>query len=113
MEHPGRGGWASDFKDDLPSKGRPAKLPGGGMPVPSGDEEVNEGALPALACTRQRGYYGGGYLPPPTVRPMQHAGPPADPERQAPSHGTVCQGGGAEETTACGGGNEGEFGAGL
>ena len=31
------------------------------------------------------------------VRLMQHAVPPAVPERQAPGHGPVCQGSGAEE----------------
>ena len=113
MEKPGRGGWASDFQYDLPIKGRPAELPGGGIPGPSGDEDGNAGALPAPACPQHRGYSGGGKLPPPTVRPMRHASPLTGPERQAPSHGTVCQGGRAEETTARGGRgrDEGEFGA--
>ena len=110
MEHPDRGGWASD---DLPGKGRPTELPGGGMPGPSGDEDVNVGALPAPACPRHHGYSGGGKLPPPTVRPMIHSGPPVGLKRQAPGHGIVCQGGGAEEVAARGGGDEGKFGAGL
>ena len=55
MEHPGRGDWASEFQDDLPGEGRPAELPGGGMPGPSGDEDGNAGALPAPACPRYRG----------------------------------------------------------
>ena len=113
MEHPGRGGWASDFQDDLPGKRRPAELSNGGMPGPSGDKDGNAGALHAPVFTRHRGYSGGGKLPPTMVRPMRNAGPLAGPERQAPGHGTVCQGSGAEETTTCGGGDEGEFGAGL
>ena len=54
-----------------------------------------------------------GNPPPPTVRLMRHAGTQAGPEREAPGHGTVCKGGGAEEMTDCGGGDEGEFGAGF
>ena len=107
MEHPDRGGWASEFQDDLPGEGRPAELPGGGMPGPSGDEDGNAGALPAPAFTRHHSYYGGWKPPPPTVRPMRHASPLTGPERQAPGHGTVCQGGRAEETTARGGGGLG------
>ena len=54
-----------------------------------------------------------GTPPPPTVRPMQHAGPPEGTECQAPCHSTVCQGSGAEEVADLGGGDEGEFRAGL
>ena len=61
----------------------------------SGDEDGNSGALPVLACLRHCGYSGGGKPPPPTVLLMRHVGPPAGPERQAPGHGTVCQGVGA------------------
>ena len=39
MERPGCGYWASEFQYDLPDKGRPAELPGGGMPGPSGDKD--------------------------------------------------------------------------
>ena len=113
MEQPGRGDWASEFQDDLPGKGRPAELPGGGMPGQIGNKDENAGAIPAPACPRHHGYYGGGKLPPPMVRPMRHAGPQAVPERTAPGHGTVYNGRGEEETTARGGGDEGEFGAGL
>ena len=101
MEHPGRRGWALDFQDDLPDKGRTAELTGGEMPGPSGNEDGNLGALHTPACPQHCGYSGVGKLPPPTVRPMQHAGPPEGPERQAPDQGTVCQGGGTEETAAC------------
>ena len=52
-------------------------------------------------------------LPPPMVRLMRHAVPLVVPERQAPCHSPVCQGSGAEEAEACGGRDEGEFGAGL
>ena len=88
-------------------------MPCGGVPGESGDKDSNAGALRATTCPQHCGDYGGRKLLPPTVRPMRHSGPQAVPERTAPGHGTVCKGGGAEETTACGGGDEGEFGAGL
>ena len=113
MDHPVRGGWALEFQDDLPEEGRSAELPGRGMPGTSGDEDGNAGALPAPSCPRHRGYSIGGKLPLPTVILMRHSGPPAGPERQEPGHGKVCQGGEAQEATACGGGDEGEFGASL
>ena len=59
MEHPGRGGWALDFHNYFPGEGRPAELPGGGMPGPSGDEDGNAGALPAPACPQHHGHSGG------------------------------------------------------
>ena len=37
MEHPNCRGWALDFQDNLPGEGRPAELPGGGMPRLGGD----------------------------------------------------------------------------
>ena len=92
MDHPGRGYCASDLQDDLPGEGRPAEISSGGMPGQSGDENGNTGALLAPACPRHRGDSGGSKLPPPTVRPMRHAGPQAGPERTAPRHGTVCKG---------------------
>ena len=113
MEHLGRGGWASDFQNDFLSEGRPAELPGGGMPGPSVDKGGNVGAITAPACTQHRGHSGGGKSPPPTVRPMQHAGPPVGPERQASVHGPMCQGSGEKEAAAHRGGDEGELGAGL
>ena len=113
MENPGRGDWASDFQNDLPGQGRPADLPSGRIPRQSGDKDSNAGALLALACPQHRGDSGGGKPPPPTLRPMQHAGSQAGPEQTAPDHGTVCKWGGAEKTTDRGGGEKGEFGAGL
>ena len=50
MAHPVHGYRASDYQDDFPGEGRPAELPGGGMPGPSGDEDGNAGAIPAPAC---------------------------------------------------------------
>ena len=47
--------------------------------------------------------------PPPTVRPVQHAGPLLGPERQAPYHIPVCQGSIAEEAVARRGGDEGSL----
>ena len=44
---------------------------------------------------------------------MQHAGPQACYERDAPCHCPVRQEGGAEEKTDGGGGTEGELGEGL
>ena len=113
MDHPGRGYCASDLQDDLPGTWRPAELSIGRMPGQSGNENGKAGALRALAFPRHRGDSEGRKLSPPTVRPMQHAGPQAGTERTAPGHGPVCKGGGAEETTACGGVDEGEFRAGL
>ena len=67
LEYPGCGGWATDFTNSIPGKGRPVELPGRGMPGPSGNEDSNAGALPAPACPQQRGHSGGGKSPPPTV----------------------------------------------
>ena len=47
------------------------------------------------------------------LRPMLHSVPQVGPEQTAPGHGTVCKGGGAEETTDRGGGDRGEFGVRL
>ena len=113
MEHHGRGGWATDFQNDFPGEEMPTDIPGGGMPGPSGEKDINAGALCAPACYRHRDHYGGGKPPPPTVRPMRHDGPPVGPERQAPCYSPVCQGSGAKEAAARGGGGEGELGAGL
>ena len=73
MENPGRGDWYSDLQDDLPGEGRPAELSSGGMPGQSCDKDGNAGALLAPSCPQHRGDPGGSKLPPPTVRPMQHA----------------------------------------
>ena len=83
------------------------------IPEQSGDKDGNAGALLALACPQNRSDSGGRKLSPLTVRPILHAGPQAGPERSTPGHGTVCKGGGAEETTACEGRDEEEFGAGI
>ena len=83
------------------------------MPGPSGDEDGNAGALTAPLCPQHRGCSVGGKLPPPTVRPMQPAGPPVGPERQASVQGPLCQGSGEKEAAAHRGGDEGELGAGL
>ena len=50
LENPGRGVWATNFPYGIPSKGRLAELPSGGMPRPNGDEDSNAGALLAPAC---------------------------------------------------------------
>ena len=89
LENPGRGGRATDFTNDIPGKGKPAELPGGGMPRPSSEEDGNTGALPAPSCPQHRGHSVGGKPPPPTVCLMRHAGPLASPERQAPCYSPV------------------------
>ena len=47
LDNPGRGGRATDFPNDIPGKWRPAEMPVGEMPRPSGDEDGNAGAIPA------------------------------------------------------------------
>ena len=94
-------------------KGRTAEMSGGRVPGQSGNKDGNAGALRAPACPRHFGDSGGRKLTPLMVRPMRHAGPPAGLERAAPGHSKVLKGGGAEEATAGGGGDAGEFGAGL
>ena len=88
-------------------------MPGGGMPGTSGDEDGIAEALLALVYPRHRGHSGGGKPPPPTVRPMQHAGPLSIPERQAPGHVPVYQWSGAEEAAARKCRDKIELGAGL
>ena len=57
LENLGRGGRGMGISNGLPGQGRPAELPGGGMPGPSGDEDGDEGALfTAPACPRHRGH---------------------------------------------------------
>ena len=70
LVYPVHGGRGADISNGLPGQGRPAELPGGGMTQPSGDEDVDAGALTALACPRHRGHYGGWKPPPPTVHLM-------------------------------------------
>ena len=113
MEHTSRGDRTPDLQDVLPGEGRTAEMSVGGVPRQSGDEDGNAGALCAPACSRHRGDSGGRKLPPPTVRSMLHDGPPAGLEQAEPGHSTVYKGGVAEETTSGGGGDAGEFGAGL
>ena len=89
MEHTGRGDQTPDLQDVLPGKERTAEMSGGGVPIQSGDEDGNAGALRAPACPQHRGGSVGRKPPPPTVRPMRHAGPPEVLERTAPGHSTV------------------------
>ena len=113
MEHTGREGWTPDLPDVLPGKGRTADMPSGRVPGESGDKDGNTGALCAPACLQQRGDSGGRKLPPPTVRPVRHASPLVGVERAAPGHSAVQKGGGMEETTAGGGRDTVDYGAGL
>ena len=113
LENLGHGGRSTDVSYGLPSQGRPAELPGGGMPRLSGNKNSDVGAFPTPACTGQRGHSGGGKPPPLTVPPMRHAGPPAGTERKSPCHSSVRQGKVAKEAKASGGGAEGELVEGL
>ena len=90
LKNLGHGGRAEDILHGLTGQGRPAELPGGGMPRTSGDEDINVGTHSALECPGHRGHFGGGKPPPPTVPPIRHAGPLAYTERKAPFHHTVC-----------------------
>ena len=50
MENPSRGDRDTEFPNEFTGKGRPAELPSGGMPGPSGEEDGNAGAILAPAC---------------------------------------------------------------
>ena len=109
----GHRGRAADVSHSLPDQGRTAKLPSGGMPKLSGNEDGNVSPFPTPACPGHRGNSGGGKPPPPTVPPMQHYGTTLGTERKAPFHRSVRQGSGAKEALASRGGSEGELGEGL
>ena len=110
LENLGHRRRATDISNGLPGQGRPAELPGGGMPRPSSDKYSDAGTLPAPTCTGHRGHSVGGKPPLPTLYPIRHDGPPVGTERQAPCHSLVFQGGGVEEAAASRGGSEGELG---
>ena len=107
------GGRAAEISNRLSDQGRTADLPGGGMPGPSGNEDVNAGPFPIQAFPVHRGHSGGEKPPPPTMHLMRHAGPPAGTEQQLPCHSSVRQGNGAKESAASGGGDEGYLREGL
>ena len=113
MGNLGYGVRAAGVSHGFPVQGRPAELPGRGMPRPSGDKDGDAGPFPKTAFPGYRGHFGGGKPPPPTVPPMRHAGPPECTERKVTCHRTVLQGGGAKEAEASGGGAEVEHGEGL
>ena len=79
-----KSGRAADVSHGLTDQGRPAELPGGGMPRTSGDEDGDAGPFSAPVCPGHRGHFGEGELPPPTVPPMGHAGLLAHTEQKAP-----------------------------
>ena len=66
-----------DLSHGLTDQGSPVELPGGGMPRPSGEKDVNAGPFTAPARPGHHGHFGGGKPPPPTLPPMKHAGSPA------------------------------------
>ena len=100
LENLGHGGRAADISNGILGQGRPAELPGGGMPGPSGNEDGDAGPLPIPASPGHRGHSGGGNPPPPTVHPMRHAGPLEGTERKVPCHILVRQGSRAKEAAA-------------
>ena len=113
VDHSGHGKGAPVIPDVLSGKGGTADMPRGGVPRESGNEDSNAGTLCAPACPRHCGDAVGSKLPPPTVRPVRHAGPPEGAERAAPGDCTVPQESGKEEMTAVRDGDEGELGAGV
>ena len=106
-------GRAADVPHGLTGQGRPADLPSGGIPRTSSNEDGYAGTFFVPACPVHRGYFVGGKYPPPTVPPMQHAGPLVYTERKVPCHRTVRQGRGAENAVVSGRGVEVEHREGL
>ena len=96
LENLGHGGRAADVLHRFHGQGRPAELPCGEMPRPSGDKDGDTGPFPTPACPGHRGHFGGGKPSPATVPPMRHAGPPACTEQKASCHCTVASRGGSE-----------------
>ena len=94
LENIGHGGRAADVSHGLPGQGKPAELPGGGIPRTSDNKEGDTGPFYAPACPGHRGNFGGGNPTPPTVPLMQYAGPLAYNERKENCHRTVRQGSG-------------------
>ena len=70
LENLGHGGIATDISHGISVQGRPADLPGRGMPGPSGDEDGDAGPFPIPACPVHRGHSRGGKPFPLTVHPM-------------------------------------------
>ena len=56
---------AADVSHDLPGKGNPAELPGGGIPRPSGDKGGDAGLFSTPECPGNRGNFGVGKPPHP------------------------------------------------
>ena len=108
VQHPGRPVRQSRYADNCQEDSRHglSPMPGRGEPVKSSVREEGHGG---------RAYVQGTVKEIVEMRQIQRVvgGPKAGPEWMAPGHGTVCKGGGAEETTACGGRDEGDLGAGL
>ena len=113
LENLGHRGRALNIPHGLPGQGRPAELPGGGIPRTSGDKDGDAGTFYVPACPGHHGCFGGGKHTPPTVTLMRHAGPLAYTEQKSPCHRTVREGSGLEKAAVSGGGIEGEHGEGL
>ena len=111
--HLPRGGGPLSYLMSFTTKGGTTEIPCGGVPGKSGDKDGNTVALSAQAYPRHRGDSGGRKLPQTTVRPVRHAGTLEGAEQAVPGYRTVPQGDRTEETEAGGGGDAGEFGAGV
>ena len=70
LENLVHGGTAADKLYALPGQGKPAELPGGGMPRTSGNKDSDAGPFTAPVCPGHHGHFGGGKTPPTTVTPI-------------------------------------------
>ena len=101
------------ISDGFPNQGRAKQLPCGGLPRKCWDTDGNESAFLQPACLGHRGHLGGGKPPTPKVITMQHAGPVAGPQWEAPQHRNMQERGGTEETADSGVRTERKEGEGL
>ena len=90
LENFGHGGRDADLLNGLSGQGRPAELPGGGMPRPSGNKDGDKGSIPIPACPGHHGNFGGGKPSPHMENHMQHDGTLEGTEWQVPCHILVC-----------------------
>ena len=103
----GHGGRATDVSHGFPGQGRPAELPGGGMPRPSSDKDSDAGPFPTRHVLDTVVILEEGNLPHPWFPQCEMIVP------WRALNVTVRQGGGAKEAVASRGGAEGEHGEGL
>ena len=58
LDNLGRRGRDVDLSNGLFCKGRPMEVPGGGMPGPSSNKDIDTGSLPIPSCPGYCGYSG-------------------------------------------------------